>query len=146
MPFPRLPNDFNKLALERAAEELANPGHSLDRLSSSSDIVPGERVFAASVTFRGRRNAVLFGYTRPHGYAKILTSEGEWLMVQPEVMQRKCARYQCQELATSGPAPRSNNWRYCGGCRDKINAYAAGGVDIIPAAEEKAGNTGTPLG
>jgi len=132
MSLPRLPNDFTSEARRLAGELEADPSlRPLDRLSSVTDIAPGERVYAEpDGSFKGRHNGVVFGYTRPHGYAYVLTREGEWLMVNPESLVRKCARTQCESLATSGPNVHSHNWRYCARCAGRIN-QAAGRV-IVP--------------
>ncbi len=142
MRFPRLPNDFSPKAISLGAKQLADLTlRLLDPESSVSDITPGERVYAdPDGSFRGRRNGVVFGYTRPHGYAYVLTREGGWLMVNPENLVRKCARWQCEAKATSGPAPHSNNWRYCNKCRKRINASSE--HEIVPAQIE--GSNGSP--
>lgn len=140
---PRLPNDFSDkarevFAAEVAAEKAGKPNHFLTG-ASESGLLPGERVYVRDEAARSRRpkrqhNAVILGFTKPRGFAKVLTQEGLILLVHPDDCTRKCGRYACRNLATSGPNVSSHNWRYCSRCQTLINEAA--GLILVPDAED----------
>jgi len=84
-----LPSDFGPLAQSKAA----NCPYVLDQKSAATDIKPGAVVNGSNTAFetvfpKGQKiRLVLFGFTRPHGYACCLDRTGEWWIVHPESLE-----------------------------------------------------------
>lgn len=83
-----LPSDFG----EKARKLADNCPYVLDTAATGTTLVPGQVVYGSNNAIekcfpKGETvRMVLFGFTRPHGYACCLDRHGEWWNVHPEAL------------------------------------------------------------